>query len=160
MKKGIEHAALAATAVRSVATTPPKVHLGLDRVAHDLVSNPDYDRDRFLILSDAVGEGVFIAEVASHERRPGHVVERGTKVLAEGSFIGDRVRLFFTTPDELMRFFEETSRRIVIVDGIQSGAPFMDLVRETIRNYPNRWRHLATYPRAGAPLSIEVLRLQ
>jgi Dolichyl-phosphate-mannose-protein mannosyltransferase len=157
---GIAAAALAATAVRSVATTPPKVHLGLDRVAHDLLSNPGYDRDRFLILSDSVGEGVFIAEVASHETRPGHVVERGSKVLAEGSFGGDRIHLFFTTPEELMQFFEKTPERIVVLDGIQSSLPFIELVREAIRKYPGRWRHLATYPRAEAPLPIEVLCIQ
>lgn len=153
-------AALAVTAIRSVATMPPKVHLGLDRVARDLVAAPEYANYRFLILSDALGEGVFVAEVASHERRPAHVIERGSKVLAEESLMGDRVRLLFTTPDDLMRFFEKTPQRIVILDGLESGAPFLGLVRETIRQNPSRWQHLGTYFRADAPLPLEVLRLE
>jgi hypothetical protein len=48
----------------------------------------------------------------------------------------------------------------VILDGVQGGAPFMSLVRETIRRNPGRWQHLGTYPRAGAPLAVEVLRLE
>jgi hypothetical protein len=153
-------AALAVTAIRSVSTMPPKVHLGLDRVARDLVSAPEYARDRFLILSDPQGEGAFIAEVAAHEKRPGHIVERGSKILAEENLMGNRFRLFYTTPEELMRFFEKTPHRIVIVDGVEEGAPFMSLVRETIRRNPGRWQHLGTYPRAGAPLAVEVLRLE
>ncbi len=150
---------LAITAFRSVATMPPKVHLGFDRVAQDLLSHPEYANDRFLILSGPQGEGVFIAEVAEHEKRPGHVIERGSKVLAEESFMGDRVRMFFNTPEDLMRFFEKTPGRIVILDGTDSGAPFVALARETVRRYPDRWQHLASYARSGAPLPLEVLRL-
>jgi hypothetical protein len=153
-------AALAVTAFRSASMLPPKMHLGLDRVARDLVSAPEYAHDRFLILSDGLGEGVFIAEVAAHEKRPGHVVERGSKLLVEESFMGDRARLFFSTPEELMGFFEKTPDRVVILDGVEGGAPFMSLVRETIRRNPGRWQHLGTYPRAGAPLAVEVLRLE
>jgi hypothetical protein len=153
-------AILALTAVRSVAAMPAKTHLGLDLVARDLVSSPEYAKDRFLIVSDALGEGVFIAEVASREKRPGHIIERGSKVLAEESFLGDRVRLFFTTPEELMLFFEKTPDRIVILDGIQSGEPYQKLVREAIRRYPDRWLQLGVYPRAGAPLPLAILRLR
>ncbi len=152
--------ALAVTVVRSVTATRPKIHLGLDRVARDLVTAPEYANDRFLILSDSLAEGVFIAEVASREMRPGHVIERGSKVLAEESLMGDRVRLLFATPEELMRFFEQTPNRIVIVDGVESDVPVLGLVRETIRRYPRRWRHLGTYVRNGAPLPLELLRLK
>jgi hypothetical protein len=153
-------AALAATAIQSAATMPAKVHLGLDRAAHDLVSAPQYAKDRFLILSDSVGEGVFIAEAAAHEKRPGHVIERGSKVLAEESAQNGQVRLFFATPEELMRFFEKTPDRIVVVDGVGPGVPLMGFVRETIRLHPDRWEHIGAWPRAGAPLPIEVFRLK
>jgi hypothetical protein len=153
-------AALTATAIRSVATMPQKVHLGLDRVAIDLLASPEYAHDRFLIISDGTGEGVFIAETAAHEKRPGHIVERASKVLAEESFMGDHVRLLYDSPEELMRFFEKTPNRIVIVDGVESNAPFMNLVRETIHQYPDKWRSLASYPRGGARLPIQVLRIR
>lgn len=155
-------AALSVTAVRAVVSMPRKVHLGLDQVARELVAAPDTKDSKgpFLILSDATGEGVFIAEVAGMEKRPGHVIERGTKTLADMTFMGDQVQLFFTTPEQLMRFFEKTPNRIVIVDGVEPDWPFMGLVRETLRRYSDRWDRLGTYPRNGARLPVEVFRLK
>ena len=88
------------------------------------------------------------------------MIERGSKLLAEENFLGSQIRLVFTTPEELMGFFERTPDRIVIVDGVQAGVPFMSLVRESIRRNPSRWKHLGTYPRADAPAPLEVFRLE
>jgi hypothetical protein len=151
--------ALAATAAYHIAKMPAKQHLGIDRVAEDLAATPEYARSRFLILSDAMGEGVFIAEVAAREKRPGHRIERGSKILADESFMGDRTRLFFNTPEDLLSFLAKDPDRIVVIDGMGSNVPVLNQVRETILRYPERWRLLGSYPRAGGVGPIEVLHV-
>jgi hypothetical protein len=152
-------AALGLTAVYHIATMPPKLHLGLDRVAGDLASAPESVHTRFLILSDSQGEGVFIAEVAAREKRPGHIIDRGSKVLGEVSFMGDRSRMFFNTPEQLIAFFEKNPDWIVVVDGIEPVVPSLNQVREMIRRYPQRWSLLGSYPRAGGTMPIQVFRM-
>jgi hypothetical protein len=151
--------ALGSTAIHSVLAMPAKVHLGIDRVASDLATAPDYRNSRFLIVSDAVGEGVFIAEVAVRESRPGHTIERGSKLLAKQSFLGDQYRPRFTTTGEMMHFFEQGPDRIVILDGIPQTQEHIAGVRSMIDQYPEKWLLLGRYPRAGAPSPIQVYRL-
>jgi hypothetical protein len=150
--------ALGSTAIRSVTAMPPKVHLGIDRVAAELATAPEYRDAHLLIVSDPTGEGVFIAEVAAHEQRPGHTIERGSKLLSEASFMGDRYRARFATPAEMMRFFEQGPDRILVLDGIPSEPEHVAEVRSMLAQYPGQWVHLGEYPRAEAPFPIEVFR--
>jgi 4-amino-4-deoxy-L-arabinose transferase-like glycosyltransferase len=152
--------ALALTPALAVARMPAKPHLGLDRVARDLASAPEYAQSRFLIVSDSNGEGVFIAEVASREKRPGHFIERGTKVLGETSWMGDRTRMFFDTPEDLLSFFEKHPDWIVVLDGVGAEKPWLVQMREVIRRFPQRWRLLASYPRTSGTMPISVFRIQ
>jgi hypothetical protein len=151
--------ALGATAVHNVMVMPAKVHLGMDRVASDLATAPEYRNARFLIVSDALGEGVFISEVAVREQRPGHTIERGSKILAEESFMGDLYRPRFTTPAEMMHFFAQGPDRILILDGILPAREHVAQVRRMIEQSPNQWLLLGRYPRAGAPFPLEIFRL-
>jgi hypothetical protein len=152
-------AALGLAAVHSVMVMPAKVHLGIDRAAFDLATAPDFRSARFLIVSDPLGEGVFISEVAVRESRPGHTIERGNKILADQSFMGDRYRPRFTTTAEMMRFFDQGPQRILILDGVPSVPEHVDQVRRMIREYPDRWLLVGRYPRAAAPFPLEVYRL-
>src|SRR5262249_13828552 len=98
------------------ALTPPKQHLGLDTVAADLATDSRFRSSRLLILSDSIGEGAFVAEVAMHESRPGHVVERGSKVLASDGFMGDNYQLKYQNGSDVMRFQRQDPSRLVIID--------------------------------------------
>lgn len=157
---------LGLASANNVGRVQPKKHLGLDAVALDLAVKPQYAAAPLLIVSDVAGEGAFIAEVARQERRPGHVIERGWKVLASATFMGGAYRLRFATPAELLRFFEQEPERIVVLDVPERVFRHVDLVRETVARYPDRWELLATYPRSGlrpgssAENRILVLRLR
>ncbi len=152
-------AAFCATAIHNVLIMPPKIHLGIDRVASDLATAPDYRNSRFLIVSDPLGEGVFISEVAVREPRPGHTIERGSKLLAAESFMGDRYRARFTTVAEMMHFFDQGPDRILILDGVRPSKEHQAKVRSMVAEFPDRWKLLGRYPRTGAPYPIEVYRL-
>jgi hypothetical protein len=151
--------ALGSAAIHNVIAMPAKVHLGIDTAASDLVTSPEYRDARFVIVSDPMGEGVFISEVAAREHRPGHTIERGSKLLAEESFMGNRYRARFTTPAEMMRFFDQGPDRILILDGIPPSPEHVAQVRSMLAQYPNRWILLGRYPRAGTPFPLEIYRL-
>jgi len=96
------------TFVHNTSQVRPKVHLGLDAVAQDLAANRDYASSPLLIVSDSVGEGVFIAEVAARARRPGHVIERGLQAPRPTSFMGNNYSLPYADPFSMMRFLEHS----------------------------------------------------
>jgi MFS family permease len=154
------------TFVHNTSQVRPKVHLGLDAVAQDLAANRDYASSPLLIVSDSVGEGVFIAEVAARERRPGHVIERGYRLLAQTSFMGNNYSLPYADPFSMMRFLEAQPDRIIVLDSPAAPPPHVELVRETLAKYDLRWQLLGSYPRDGLPpsssagMAIKVYRLR
>jgi MFS family permease len=138
---------LGAIGAVNVMGTIPKKRIGLDKVVQDLVADPRFTTSRLLILSDSVGEGAFVAEVAMRERRPGHLVERGSKLLATNSFMGDRYELNYATPEAALAFLEQGPSRVVILDSPTEPPPHVDLIRETVAANASRWSHVASYMR-------------
>ena len=76
-----------------VLAMPEKARFGLDSAAEVITHDSRFERFHLLIVSDGIGEGAFVAEVAAHENRLGHVVERGDKTFATVDFMGDPYRL-------------------------------------------------------------------
>jgi hypothetical protein len=129
-----------------IARGMPKRPLGLDKVAEDLVRDPQFRTSRFLIASDSVGEGVFVAEVAMRENRLGHFVDRGSKVLASDGFMGDHYQLKYKTPADLMSLLESEPMQLVVIDAPDAPSPHVELLRQTVTNYQQRWRLVGSYP--------------
>src|SRR5262249_44315855 len=71
------------------------------------------------------GEGAFIAAVAAGERRPGHVVLRGSKALGESDWQGGGYTSFCRTPSEVIQRLEELGVGVVVLD--TSAPPAADL---------------------------------
>jgi hypothetical protein len=134
-----------------IARGAPKRHLGLDKVAQDLVRDSQFRTTHFLIASDSVGEGVFVAEVAMRENRLGHFVARGSKVLASDGFMGDGYQLKYKTPAELMTLLESGPTQLVVIDAPYAPPPHVELLRQTVTNYKQRWQLVGSYPRFVEP---------
>lgn len=69
-----------------------------------------------LVSSDATGEGMFIAEVALREKRPGHVVRRASKELATSTWSGGGYTPRFKSDDELFAYLTSGEIRYLVVD--------------------------------------------
>jgi len=149
---------LGAGIVRNVSAVPPKLHLGLDKVAHDIVSNAAFANAPLLILSDAPGEGAFIAEVAGGERRLGHRIERGTKILGSFNWMGRNNRLRFTTVEELTSFLGTYPGLLVVLDAPGYTYGHVDQMRSAVAAEPDRWEVMGTY--GGRQGDVRVLRLR
>jgi hypothetical protein len=69
-----------------------------------------------LVSSDAAGEGMFIAEVALREHRPGHVIRRASKELASSTWSGSGYTPRFKSDDELFTHLTSGEIRYLVVD--------------------------------------------
>ncbi len=69
-----------------------------------------------LVSSDATGEGMFIAEVALREKRPGHAIQRASKSLATSTWSGSGYTPAFKNDDEVFAFLTSGEIRYLVVD--------------------------------------------
>ncbi len=76
-------------------------------------SAPD---DTALVSSDATGEGMFIAEIAGREPRPGHLIQRASKSLASSTWSGSGYQPAFTEDQDVVDFLQKNRIQWLIVD--------------------------------------------
>lgn len=107
----------------------PKPSRGFIPVVHHLLADPSAQKATVLVCSDPFGEGMFIAEMAMHERRPGHVIERGNKALAEVGWMSKGYALKYRTPEEVGAYLSGAGIGLIVVDdGGSSRMPHRDLL--------------------------------
>ncbi|MBI1791653.1 MAG: glycosyltransferase family 39 protein [Acidobacteria bacterium] len=142
----------------------PKDYHGFSEAAEQLLAQPQFRNSAFLIASEGVGEGAFIAEVAMREKRPGHFVLRANKVLSSSDWMGNFFEQHFKNAAEMMRFLEETPVGIVVLDPVAD--PMFEhqrTLKAVLEQYRERWELLGTYPRSrrrsGDLPAIQVYRL-
>jgi len=82
--------AACAVALFAFATSavPVKAARGFAEAADFMLSEPLSDDMTALVSSDPIGEGAFIAHIATREPRPRRIILRGSKVLAAGTWMG------------------------------------------------------------------------
>lgn len=108
---------LAVTALSfCVIQIPHKGYRGFGDAAEFLLSKRDATKEKFLVASDARGEGQFISEIAMREKRPGHIIKRGSKELASSSWSGGGYKAKFENEAALANFLQTNSIRYVVLD--------------------------------------------
>lgn len=118
---------------------PPKDWSGHDEAARLLFEDETLSDSVFLIESDAMGEGAFVAAVALRDERPGHFVLRGSKVLGWSSFMGEVYEERYADADELARFLREFPVGVVAIDRHPKETqryPHHDLLWEVLTTHP------------------------
>jgi len=73
-------------------------------------------RDVTLVSSDATGEGIFISEVALHEARPGHVIQRASKSLASSTWSGSGYSPAFARDEQVYSFLTSGQFHYLVLD--------------------------------------------
>lgn len=122
---------------------------GLGPVAAKLLADPANAKAVFLISSDATGEGIFIAEVAMRERRPGHIVRRASKVLGSSSWSGAGYKAKFEGSEELMAALQKDGIAIIVTDDSLPPARRVrhhGQLREALDTHPDKFTLLGKYP--------------
>jgi len=141
-----------------------RVPLGYVDVVRNLAARSELKDSVYMIVSDGIGEGAVVSEVAMNDRRPGHVVLRGSKVLGRGSWSGGRMQLVLRTPEQVMRYVESVPVEILITDrGIRRWFPTDAIIADVLQQYSDRWELIDSYPRPESSLAkrhIQVYRLK
>ncbi len=127
---------------------------GFRPVAETILGGAHTAPPRILISSDARGEGMFISELAMREPRPGSTIERASKLLATGSWSGDRHSEKFQDPDALHRHLAAARLDFIVLDDAIPAAkrrPYHSLLRRTLEEYGHTFQLAGEYPieRAG-----------
>ena len=80
------------------------------------------------------------------EARPGHILLRASRMLAESDWNGRNYKLKMKTPAEIQRFLEEAAVDVVVLDGKPDhGFEHHRQLLATVRE-PG-WRRIGVYPR-------------
>lgn len=94
-----------------------------------------------LVVSDAIGEGAYIVEMASRDPlRPHHTVWRGSKLLSSATWAGRDYVLRARSEAELLRLLERAGIQAVLVDRSSGTSPHRTLLERTIAAHPHRFR--------------------
>jgi hypothetical protein len=135
---------------------PSKRNTGYQEAVAGLLADPGLDDAVFLIAGDAIGEGAFVSEVALEDRRPGHVVLRGSKVLSKSTWSGAEYASFFTTTAELDAYLRSIPVGVVAVDLSSVEREWfehMTLLCELLAERPEAWKPIGAFDvvRNGEP---------
>ena len=129
----------------NIARAPVKPHYRFDEAAQSLVSNPRFADSVMLVCSGPTGEGVFIAEVAMREARPGHVVLRASKMLSSSNWMGKNYRVRFEREGDMLQYLEEIPVGLVVIDSEGQKASHGQLLLRVLRQHPEKWEMVAEY---------------
>jgi hypothetical protein len=129
---------LTAVAGVNIGQVEPKPSRGFVEIAHDVIADPALGKTTMLISSDPFGEGMFIAEMAMHENRPGHVIVRASKALADVGWMGQNYALRYRSPEEVRVYLADEGIGLIVVDdGGGTRMPHRDVLARFLASSPD-----------------------
>lgn len=152
MRLGVLTLALALVFATQTFEIPKKGERGFIRVAKHILAAQEFNNSVILVSSEADGEGMLISEIAMHEKRPGHVVLRATKALAQIDWIGTTQRQYYASHGEVLKHLDEIPVGLLVLDMAPGRVTFEHhrLLRETLATYPERFQLVTTDPGPGS----------
>jgi hypothetical protein len=172
--------AVAGVVLIAVALMRPSLHRGVPLGFRDevsaLTSMGSLASRRLLIVSDEIGEGAFVTEVALLGLEPAPTVLRGSKLLASDDWGGHNFKLRFDSASALLEDLEALHVEYVLLDQSQGARqlPYFPQVESLGQSEPGRFQlvrsHHAnpagpsramslfrvTSPTAGEPKPLEI----
>jgi hypothetical protein len=115
-----------------------------------------------LVVSDEVGEGSLVSEVAVRRPAPWATVARGSKLLADQDWVGHNFQMRYSSSSALMRELEDLHVRYLIVDcspKVAALIPYLGQVNELIETNGNRLDRIYASTQ-GRPLTVYQLKYQ
>jgi hypothetical protein len=93
---------------------PHQWHYGYAEAAQFITSSPQLRNDTILTSDDSTGEGLLISEIAMRESRPGTVIVRATKALADMNWNASRYQSLYSTPKQVSDAIEKLHVDLVV----------------------------------------------
>lgn len=120
---------------------------GFGAVVEQIVERREYTQSRFMIASDATGEGMFIAEAAMRGAEP--IIKRGSKMLAQQEWHGGNYTAKVHSAADVFAELAKERIRFVVFDDSNPNTfetAHTRVLRETAESAPDRLARIATYP--------------
>ncbi|MFN7140224.1 MAG: ArnT family glycosyltransferase [Limisphaerales bacterium] len=128
---------------------PTKGYSGFSKPAELVLSKAPEPKAKFLVSSDPQGEGMFIAEVARREQRPGHIVQRTSKALASSTWSGTGYQAKFQDEAAVLQFLRDQRYEFLVVDTSMPPHQFREhhkLLSRTVSQFPEAFTLLYEAP--------------
>lgn len=142
-------AAVLAVSLVNAADSPVATWSGFGAVAKDLLRISGRSEAAFLLSSDTRGDGMFVAEVARRDRRPGHYALRASNVLASSRWDGAEHQLRFSDSAGVHAYLQEVPVSFIILDKSlpekERPKEFLQL-QKVLETYPEAYRLHGKYP--------------
>ncbi len=103
-------------AAQSLGGTGRKQWSGFGKLAEEIVQEDPSAKRTVMIASDAIGEGIFISELAVREQRPGHVVKLASRELTRSSRYSRDVTPRFEAAEDVATWFAKAGIDYLVVD--------------------------------------------
>jgi hypothetical protein len=158
VKTILASAATAGIAAANVLTLPPKAEYGYSGAAQYLTTAAPFRDATLLVCSGADGEGMLISEVAMREKRPGHTILRGTKVLAIEDYMGYHYKPRFRMPADALHYLDEAHVGAIILDVQPRTPPHCRQLSDALHGDSGHWSIDSTYGPPSGAQSIQILR--
>ena len=116
-----------------------KEYSGFAKVADAILESSSPDYPSVLIVSDAAGEGMFVADMALHRRESQSIVVRGTKALADSNWLGTEYKSLCNTPREVVDRLDKMPITYIVEDRFVGPAGLRQhqkLLEQAIADYP------------------------
>ena len=135
--------------LHTASSLPRSYGKGFGRVVDEVMTRPEHAGARFLIASDATGEGMFIAESAMRERQRWHVIRRASKVLSAQAWHGGDYTTKVNDVQQVITLVRKEGVRFVVFDQSNPAAlqaPHMRVLRAATESSPGELTLLGRYP--------------
>jgi 4-amino-4-deoxy-L-arabinose transferase-like glycosyltransferase len=115
--------------------------LGYSDVADAIISRPDLAGAIVMADGTAESEGMSVSEIAIREHRPGHYVLRGSKVLADSTWMGANYRSLYQDTKGVLQALDRAKVSVVILEADSSASPpHHKLLGEALRSARETWQ--------------------
>jgi len=139
LQTGILAVIVVGLAAWNISQIPAKKRHGYSETAASLIGDASLKDAALLVCSNSTGEGVFVAEVAMMEKRPGHRVLRGSKELAVIDLMGYTYRSRYEDYEKMLAALEKGPAGVIVVDRAGSLTRYGQMLMEGLRAHPEKW---------------------
>jgi Dolichyl-phosphate-mannose-protein mannosyltransferase len=125
-----------------------KQYAGPSKVADAILESSSPDFPSVLIVSDAIGEGMFVSDMATRRREFDSIVMRGTKILSDTNWMGTDYRSIHTAPREMVDQLDALPVVYVVLDhsvAPDKMFPHQKTLDLAIAEYPESFERLGSF---------------
>ena len=124
---------------------PQKFAAGSAAIVAAIESDRNLDGGLILVSSEGFGEGIFIATLAEHDRRPQHRVLRASQILSSSNWSGSDYQLTYATEDDVDNALRKLRVAAIVLDtrsAPEAQTRHHQQLVDMLSRHPKHWQQL------------------